>query len=187
MKKLLTSLFIVIAACGHISSQSTPESAPKIISVFNQKVDFSNYETLYDFSFDVTYTGATSITIGVEQEYSSWYDIIHVREASPAHVNLTALSRGNMVWVDIIAENEYGKDTLTIELPVMTEDNANGLTYTDKSPARTDHIDIYSLYGRFMKRIKNLSELSSYHACTLLLQYYNKENKLLRSKKISLR
>ena len=38
-----------------------------------------------------------------------------------------------MVWVDIIAENEYGKDTLTIELPVMTEDNANGLTYTDNN------------------------------------------------------
>lgn len=92
-----------------------------------------------------------------------------------------------MVWVDIIAENEYGKDTLTIELPVMTEDNANGLTYTDKSPAKTDHIDIYSLDGRFMKRIKNISELTGLHACTVLLQYYSKENKLLRSKKISLR
>ena len=187
MKRLLASLFLVMAVCCHINAQNKPESAPKVISVFNQKVDFSNYETLYDFSFDVTYTGATSITIGVEQEYSSWYDIIHVHEASPAHVDLKCLSRGNMVWVDIIAENEYGKDTLTIELPVMTEDNVNGLTSIDKSPAKTDHIDIYSLDGRFMKRIKNLSELSSYHTCTLLLQYYNNKNQLIRSKKISLK
>ena len=187
MKRLYASLFLVMAACGHISAQNTLETAPKIISVDNKKVDFSNYETYYDFSFDVTFSDATSVTIGVEQEYSSWYDIIHVNEPSPAHVNLKCLSRGNMVWVDIIAENEYGKDTLTIELPVMTEDNANGLTTIDKSPAKIDYIDIYSLDGRFMKRIKNLSELSSYHACTLLLQYYNNKNQLIRSKKINLK
>ncbi len=187
MKKLLTSLFIVMAVCGHISSQSTPESAPKIISVNNQKVDFANYETYYDFSFDLTYSNATSITIGVEQEFSPWYDIIHVREASPAHVNLTALSRGNMVWVDIIAENEYGKDTLTIELPAISDENTTGLSPIDKSSAKTDHIEVFSLDGRFLKQIRNISELTGLHAWTVLVQYCNEENKLLRSKKISLR
>ena len=187
MKKLFASLFLIMAACCHISAQNTPGSAPKIISIDNKQVHDTEYATYYDFSFDVTFSDATSVTIGVEQEYSSWYDIIHVNEPSPAHVNLKCLSRGNMVWVDIIAENEYGKDTLTIELPVMSEDYADGLTSIDKSPAKTDHIDIYSLDGRFMKRIKNLSELSSYHACTLLLQYYNNKNQLIRSKKIKLK
>ena len=187
MKRLLASLFLVMAVCCHISAQNKHESAPKVISVFNQKVDFSNYETLYDFSFDVTYTGATSITIGVEEEYNPYYKTYVINEASPAHVNLKYLNRGRLTWVDIIAENEYGKDTLTIELPVMTEDYANGLTTIDKSPAKIDYINIYSLDGRFMKRIKNISELSSYHACTLLLQYYNNKNQLIRSKKIRLK
>ena len=187
MKRLLASLFLIMAVCCHINAQNKPESAPKVISVFNQKVDFSNYETLYDFSFDVTYTGATSITIGVEEEYNPYYKTYVINEASPAHVNLKYLNRGRLTWVDIIAENEYGKDTLTIELPVMTDGNVDGLTSIDKSPAKTDHIDIYSLDGRFMKRIKNLSELSSYHTCTLLLQYYNNKNQLIRSKKIRLK
>lgn len=187
MKRLYLSLFVVMTVCCHISAQSTPENAPKIISIDNQKIDFGNYATYYDFSFDVTYSNATSVTIGVEQEYSSFYDIIHVHEPSPAHVSLKYLSRGNMVWVDISVANEYGKDTLTIELPVMSNDIANGLSSTDRSPVKIDHIDIYSLDGSFQKRIKNISELSCYHACTLLLQYYNKENKLVRSKKINLR
>ena len=187
MKRLYASLFLVMAACCHISAQNTPGSAPKIISIDNKQVHDTEYATYYDFSFDVTYKGATSITIGVEEEYNPYYDIIHINEPSPAHVYLKYLNRGRMTWVDVIAENEYGKDTLTIELPAMSKDNANGLTTIDKSPAKTDHIDIYSLDGRFMKRIKSISELSSFHACTLLLQYFNKEDKLIRSKKINLR
>lgn len=187
MKKLFASLFLVMAACCHISAQNTPGSAPKIISIDNKQVHDTEYATYYDFSFDVTYKGATSITIGVEEEYNPYYDIIHINEPSPAHVYLKYLNRGRMTWVDVIAENEYGKDTLTIELPIMTDGIVDGLTSIDKSPAKTDHIDIYSLDGRFIKRIKNLSELSSYHACTLLLQYYNNKNQLIRSKKIRLK
>ena len=187
MKRLLASLFLVMAVCCHINAQVKPEGAPKIISVFNQEVSDTEYYTYYNFSFDVTYTGATSITIGVEEEYNPYYKTYVINEASPAHVNLKYLNRGRLTWVDIIAENEYGKDTLTIELPVMTDGNVDGLTSIDKSPAKTDHIDIYSLDGRFMKRIKNLSELSSYHTCTLLLQYYNNKNQLIRAKKIRLK
>ena len=186
MKRLLASLFLVMAVCCHISAQNKPESAPKVISVFNQEVSNTEYSTYYNFSFDVTYSGATSITVGVEEEYNPYYKTYVINEVSPAHVNLKYLNRGRLTWVDIIAENEYGKDTLTIELPAMTEGIVDGLTSIDKSPAKTDHIDIYSLDGRFMKRIKSISELSSFHACTLLLRYYNKEKQLIRSKKITL-
>lgn len=187
MKRLLASLFLVMAVCCHISAQNKPESAPKVISVFNQEVSNTEYSTYYNFSFDVTYTGATSITVGVEEEYNPYYKTYVINEVSPAHVNLKYLNRGRLTWVDIIAENEYGKDTLTIEIPVMTDGIVDGLTSIDKSPVKTDHIDIYSLDGRFMKRIKNLSELSSYHGRTILLQYYNNKNQLIRSKKINLK
>ena len=187
MKRLLASLFLVTAVCSHISAQNKPESAPKVISVFNQEVSDTEYSTYYNFSFDVTYSGATSITVGVEEEYNPYYKTYVINEVSPAHVNLKYLNRGRLTWVDIIAENEYGKDTLTIELPIMTDGIVDGLTSIDKSPVKTDHIDIYSLDGRFIKRIKNLSELSSYHACTLLLQYYNNKNQLIRSKKIRMK
>ena len=188
MNRLYASLFFVMAACCHIGAQNTPESAPKIISVDNLKVEFGDYATYYDFSFDVTYSNATSVTIGVEKEYNPYYKTIQVNESSPAHVSLKMLNKGRMTWVDISVVNENGKDSLTLELPVTTRgDHETDLSSIKKGPVKINHIDIYSLNGSFLKRIKNISELSSFHACTLLLQYYDKGNKLVRSRKINLR
>ena len=96
------------------------DGAPKILSINDETVTDNVYATLYDYSFTVSDVGASSVTIGVEQEYSSYYEIHHVNEPDLAHVYLKYLSRGNRVWIDVSVENEYGEDKRTIEIPVQT-------------------------------------------------------------------
>lgn len=167
------------------------DCAPKILSITDQAFHFERYETLYDYSFNVSYRGASSITIGVEQEYSSFYDIIQINEPLLAHAYIKALSRGNMVWIDISVTNQYGSVMETIEIPCQT--NVYGLpTSSDNihqciEENTTSHIDVLSTNGSFLKRIKSISELSDLHSCSVILEYYNQNHKLTKSKKINLR
>ena len=55
-------------------------SAPKILSIDDETVIDNGYATLYDYSFTVSYVGASSVAVGVEQEYSSYYEIHHVNK-----------------------------------------------------------------------------------------------------------
>ena len=158
------------------------ESAPKILSIDDETVIDNGYATLYDFSFTVSYTGASSVTVGVEQEYSSYYEIHHVKEASPAHVYLKNLSRGNKVWIDVSVENEYGEDKRTIELPLQVP-SAIG----EATAAEADHIDVYSMSGTLLGRVKSLSELSNLRACTLLLRYIDKDGRQMQTRKLLMR
>lgn len=172
------------------SLKLTLECAPKILAVYDQTVHSNGYYTLYDYSFKVSYRGATSITLGVEQEYSSLYDIIHINEPFLAHAFLKYLSRGNMVWVDISVTNEYGTDTHTIEIPVQSPDAIHEVAadYSDTRRGRNiDHIDVYSTSGSLLKRIKSISELSNFQSSTLLLQYFDKEGQQIQTKKINLK
>lgn len=170
------------------------DCAPIILSITDQAFHFERYETLYDYSFNVSYRGATSITIGVEQEYSSFYDIIHIHEPNLAHAFIQALSRGNMVWIDISVTNEYGTVTETIEIPCQT--NVHNVYNSSTSSENvnlcsrenvTDYIDIYSTNGSFMKRIKSISELSDIHSRTVILQYFNQNHKLTKTRKVNLK
>ena len=153
-------------------------SAPKILSIDDETVIDNGYVTLYDYSFTVSYVGASSVTIGVEQEYSPYYDIHHVNEPTLAHVYLKYLSRGNKVWVDVSIENEYGEDKRTIEIPVQLPD-----AISEASAAEADHIDVYSMSGTLLGQVKSLSELTAYRSCPLLLRYVDKDGHQLRVRK----
>ena len=130
----------------------------------------------------VSYVGASSVTVGVEQEYSSYYEIHHVNEPDLAHVYLKYLSRGNKVWVDVSVKNEYGEDKRTIEIPVQTPDAIG-----EVSAEEVDHIDVCSLSGTLLGRVKSLSELSAYRSCTLLLRYVGKDGRQIQTRKLLLR
>ena len=52
---------------------------------------------------------------------------------------------------------------------------------------QTDYIDIYSTNGTFMKRIKSISELSDIHSRTVILQYFNQDHKLTKTRKVNLK
>ena len=170
------------------------DCAPIILSISDQTFHFERYETLYDYSFNVSYRGATSITIGVEQEYSSFYDIIHIHEPNLAHAFIQALSRGNMVWIDISVTNEYGTVTETIEIPCQTNVHNvyNSTTSSENLNLSSrdddiDYIDIYSNNGSYIRRIKSISELLDIHSRTVLLQYYNQNHKLTKTRKVNLK
>lgn len=172
--RIVITLFVMLLGIQAFAQ----EGAPKILSIDDETVIDNGYATLYDYSFTVSYTGASSVTVGVEQEYSSYYEIHHVKEASPAHVYLKNLSRGNMVWVDVSVENEYGEDKRTIEIPIQVP-SAIG----EASAAEADHIDVYSMSGTLLGRVKNLSELTAYRSCPLLLRYIDKDGHQLRIRK----
>ena len=162
-----------------ILPQKVPPRYNISLHIDDETVIDNGYATLYDYSFTVSYVGASSVTIGVEQEYSSFYDIHHVKESSPAHVYVKDLSRGNMVWIDVSVTNEYGEDKRTIEIPVQSPDAIG------KAPAtEADHIDVYTMSGTLLGHVKSLSELSAYRATTLLLRYIDKDGHQLQIRKI---
>ena len=169
----------------------TFECAPKILSINDESVHDNGYSTLYDYSFNVAYRGATSITVGIEQEYSSYYDIIHINEPFLAHAYLRYLSKGNMVWVDVSVTNEYGTDLETIEIPIQSRGHIKAKSSVNIHAKTQEnnicYIDIYSIDGTFVNRIQSISELSNYHSCTLLLQYFGINHQLIQSRKIHLK
>ena len=174
-KRIVIALLVMLLGVQAFAQ----EGAPKILSIDDETVIDNGYATLYDFSFTVTYTGASSVTIGVEQEYSSYYEIHHVKEASPAHVYLKNLSRGNKVWIDVSVENEYGEDKRTIELPLQVP-SAIG----EATAAEADHIDVYSMSGTLLGRVRSLKELPAHRAGALLLRYIDKDGRLLQTRKL---
>jgi len=173
--RIVIALFVMLLGMQAFAQ----ESAPKILSIDDETVIDNGYATLYDFSFTVSYTGASSVTIGVEQEYSSYYEVHHVNESSPAHVYLKYLSRGNKVWIDVSVENEYGEDKRTIEIPVQTP-----TAISEASATEADHIDVYSMSGTLLGRVKSLSELSAYRSCPLLLRYMDKNGHQIQTRKM---
>lgn len=174
-KRIVIALLVMLLGMQAFAQ----EGAPKILSIDDETVVDNGYATLYDFSFTVTYTGASSVTIGVEQEYSSYYEIHHVKEASPAHVYLKNLSRGNKVWVDVSVQNEYGEDKRTIEIPIQVP-SAIG----EATAAEADHIDVYSMSGTLLGRVRSLKELPAHRAGALLLRYIDKDGRLLQTRKL---
>lgn len=165
-----------------LSYKLTLDCAPKILEISDTVRHIPpEYVSLYDFSCNIHYVGASSVTIGVEQEYSSFYDVIHIYEAPLAHVDIPSLSLGNDVWVDITVNNEYGEDKQTIKIPAYFRLSAVE-SPTDESTF--DHIDVYSLDGRFFGRFRKSNEIPNRKGTVLLLRYFDADNHLLRTKKI---
>jgi len=176
--RIVFTLFVLLLSIQAYAQ----DGAPKILSIDDETVIDNSYATLYDYNFTVSYVGASSVTIGVEQEYSSYYEIHHVKEASPAHVYLKNLSRGNKVWIDVSVENEYGEDKRTIEVPLQVPSAIGQAT-----AAEADHIDVYSMSGTLLGRVKSLSELSAHRACALLLRYIDKDGRQMQTRKLLMR
>ncbi len=168
----------------------TLECAPQILAISNQCAHFENHIALYDYSFNVDYVGAQQITIGVEQEYSPYYDYYVVQEPFLAHAFIQGLSRGNMVWLDISITNNYGSDFYTIEIPVQSLTKWNEVEQSDiigdhQAHHQVHHINLYTLDGRFLDQVEDISSLSKYHSCTLIMKYMDKDDKEIRVKKIN--
>ena len=165
-----------------ISYNLTLDCSPKILEISDTaRYIPTEYVSLYDFSCNIHYVGASSITIGVESEYSSFYDIFHINEAPIAHVQIPLLSLGNDVWVDITVNNKYGEDKQTIKIPAYFKFSAVE-SPTDKSAYH--HIDVFSSDGIFIGRFQKPNEILDHKGSVLLLRYYDADNQLIQTKKI---
>ena len=71
----------------------------------------------YNVNCKVDYQGAGGLYVSLEEEYSSLLRSQFVREPYLAHFSFDNISSHYYAWIDIKAENEYGSDTYTIELP----------------------------------------------------------------------
>lgn len=170
-----------------IQSKCTFECSPKILDFYNQQIHNNGYLTYYDYSFSVAYRGAQSVTLGIEQEYSSYYDIVHIYEPFLAHAYISLLSRGNTVWIDVSVENEYGSDMQTIEIPVQSFVKSTEIKDFPFSCDNVNHINVYSDKGVLLRNIKSLSELSEFKSCSLILQYMGTDDKPLYTRKVHLK
>lgn len=167
----------------------TLECAPKILGILNQQAHFEGHFALYGYSFTVDYVGSQTINIGVEQEYSPYYDNYIVTEPYLAHAYIQGLSRGNMVWIDISVSNEYGSDLYTIELPVQS-DTSTIIQAERKEPYighKIDHIDVYTPSGLFLGKVKDLKSIPQYHFRDFVLKYIDKNNNEIRTQTIKIK
>ena len=99
----------------------TLELRPQIKNVKIERKIAHAKEPSYDTYFTVEYTGSNQLFVSVEEEYGTSLATQVVKEPFFAHVKASYITAPYYAWIDITAENKYGKDTYTIELPPFDE------------------------------------------------------------------
>lgn len=98
------------------------ELKPRIKSVEIVKFvsNMPKYDS-YDVYYNVKYSGSDELLVGVEEEYGSAIATQIIKEPFYAHVKSANLTAPYYAWIDICAENKYGKDIYTLELPPFVD------------------------------------------------------------------
>lgn len=129
-----------------LSYRLSLELSPVIFSVTTPDI-IPTSDYFYNCSFVVDYSGCDHLMVNLEQENMSIIVSDYVYEPSLAHVTVTHISRLLYAWIDIIAENSYGKVTKTIEIPPfendsIVEQSINQVSRDDLGNRRYDVFDI---------------------------------------------
>lgn len=89
------------------------ELKPAILSIDNIRKDYeANAFTLH---CNVTYAGAEKLTVEVEEEYTTVLRAYRFEEPFTAHVTTGRISTFTYSWVTIVASNQYGSASKTLE------------------------------------------------------------------------
>ncbi len=154
------------------------ELKPTIKNVVEQNKVSNSPLNSYNYYFTVEYYGCDQITVYEEEEYSTKLKTIYVKEPFLAHVEVNYISSNFYAWIDIIAENKYGSDMYTIELPPY---NASSSMMSDRSAISQitendyTHILVYNLNGTKILKVNNKSDLSSLQSGIYILKIFNEE------------
>lgn len=92
----------------------TLELRPSILEV---SVDRRKNGDSYDAICEVGYKGADYLYVTLEEEYGSTLRSLFVREPGQAHFVYGNITSSYYAWIVIKAENQYGSDVYTVELP----------------------------------------------------------------------
>lgn len=123
----------------------------------------------YNMYYTVEYVGSDYLFIQIEEEYAGGMESQFVYEPYFAHVLSKYITAPYYNWVDITAENKYGKDIYTIELPPYTESDVSDILLNE--PEYT-HIDVFNEQGVKVTRIDSLNELHQQKKGVHILKFY---------------
>lgn len=129
----------------------------------------------YDISFVVEYTGTNMVTVSVEEEYSSKLRSQSIYEPFLAHVYIPSITSFNHAWIDIEAENKYGKDIYTVELPPFEGNGVKDVMQSNRcagSPEDYTGMEVFHVSDNRISRIQDLGNLQSLHDGLYIIKYY---------------
>lgn len=139
----------------------------------------------YNVSCKVDYTGANYLFVTLEEEYGSTLRSQFVREPYLAHFSCKNITSPYYAWIDIIAENKYGKELYTIELPPYVEQPMKSdLKRLDSKRIYGDfsEIKVFNTDGHYLKAINDFSAPLSLSPGIYILEFYQNEEKVKTSK-----
>lgn len=133
--------FPVVAAQS--ANTDSEEMMPKIISIDNLQKIREGYT--YYLTFSVTFTGAESITVSLEQEYSPLVRTYTFNGVNgTANVTTKKQTLAEYTWVTISVTNNYGTASETLEFePELTDDSVSEIIH-----AEADAAPMFDLRGR---------------------------------------
>ena len=158
----------------------TLDLKPKIFSVDYTK-SMNEGNASYNVNCKVDYQGAGGLYVSLEEEYSSLLRSQFVREPYLAHFSFDNISSHYYAWIDIKAENEYGSDTYTIELPPI--DSTETKLINPEIKENITSIKVYNTGGLYLKTIQGLGETINMPSGVYILNFYNCD-KLVKSSKL---
>ena len=121
----------------------------------------------------------------MEEEYGSTLRSQFVREPYLAHFSCKNITSPYYAWIDIIAENKYGKELYTIELPPYVEQSMKSdLKRLDSKRIYGDfsEIRVFNTDGHYLKAINDFSAPLSLSPGIYILEFYQNEEKVKTSK-----
>lgn len=152
----------------------TLELKPRIKSVKVVKIvsNMPKYDS-YDVYYDVEYVGSDELFISVEEEYGGAMSSQIIKEPFYAHVKSEYITAPYYAWIHILAENKYGKDVYTLELPPYGNvAGINNLQLDDR------HFIVRDLYGNRKLSTNSFSSLQSLPAGVYLVEIYSGKTRI---------
>ena len=127
-------------------------------AVIERIEDQAPYQS-YNAYYKVKYHGADKIKVSVEEEFGSKVMATYLYEPYIAYGCASHVTAPYKAWIDFMVENNYGKDTYTIELLPYGE-VANGVDIIDgdASDVADELIKVYDVNGRKIAVINDISD-----------------------------
>ena len=149
---------------------------PQIRAVNIIKKESSTLLDYYNLVFNVEYSGAEMLYVCTEEEYNPEVRRRFVYEPFMAHVFIPNIISFNYAWIDIEAENKYGKELYTIELPPFV-DYARTRTSLNQPEIQNKYayIEVYDDHGRYIRNILQLNELRMQERGLYILKFYTEK------------
>lgn len=141
----------------------------------------------YNLHYTVEYTGCDQLKIQLDEEYGSSLQTTYVKEAPLADITTRYIAAAGYAWIDIIAENQYGKDVYTIELSPCEEcyktPTGIGNIFCDMpTAANLDHMEVYDITGAKVATVRDHAELGSLCNGIYLIRAYDANGNVMQHK-----